>query len=336
MLNQTKSILKGKKIIGYGAGLAALATLRKSELIPEFFIDDTIKTPDQNLNGIKIFDFDKIYEIDKNKYVIIIFSYNPTAIIEITKKLVILGYIFNKDIIDCSLLHYRIYESRLIRYFNLKTNKTEFDDIRNKCLQKYIYNRSSISGTWLICELYKYVESRNFKGDIAELGVYKGGFTKCFMEHINHEKSNREYYLFDSFEGLKTTTHDANDNRNKEFSDADYNTLYEELSNYKNTQIVKGQFKDSFRKVANNKFSMVYFDADLYDSTIDACNFFYDRLIDGGFFIFHDYSSEESDLPSGVTKPFSGVKRALDMFLVNKPENLYVFPETTHAFFQKI
>ena len=156
------------------------------------------------------------------------------------------------------------------------------------------------------------------------------------MEHINHEKSNREYYLFDSFEGLKTTTHDANDNRNKEFSDADYNTLYEELSNYKNTQIVKGQFKDSFRKVANNKFSMVYFDADLYDSTIDACNFFYDRLIDGGFFIFHDYSSEESDLPSGVNKPFSGVKRALDMFLVNKPENLYVFPETTHAFFQKI
>ena len=136
MLNQTKSILKGKKIIGYGAGLAALATLRKSELIPEFFIDDTIETPDQNLNGIKIFDFDKIYEIDKNKYIIIIFSYNPTAIIEITKKLVILGYIFNKDIIDCSLLHYRIYESRLIRYFNLKTNKTEFDDIRKKCLHE--------------------------------------------------------------------------------------------------------------------------------------------------------------------------------------------------------
>ena len=103
------SDLKNKKIIGYGAGLAALTTLRGSKLVPEFFIDDTIKNLNQELNGIKIFSFDKLKQIKIKNYHIIIFAYNPHTINKILKKIAPLGFTFDENVFDCSLIHHRKY-----------------------------------------------------------------------------------------------------------------------------------------------------------------------------------------------------------------------------------
>src|SRR6476660_1369139 len=43
-------------------------------------------------------------------------------------------------------------------------------------------------------EIYR----KNLPGNVAELGVYKGGFAK----HINAYFPDRKFYLFDTFEGF--------------------------------------------------------------------------------------------------------------------------------------
>jgi hypothetical protein len=80
---------------------------------------------------------------------------------------------------------------------------------------------------------------------------------------------------------------------------------------------------------------MAYIDCDLYEPTLECCEFFYRRLNPGGVMLFHDYCGAEPDLPQGVKVPFTGVKKAVDEFFLARPETVIEFPETTHALIVK-
>jgi hypothetical protein len=51
--------------------------------------------------------------------------------------------------------------------------------------------------------------------------------------------------------------------------------------------------------------------------------------------LFHDYWYPETELLTKRDKPFVGVKKAVDEFFANRPEKLFIFPETTHALIVK-
>ena len=70
-------------------------------------------------------------------------------------------------------------------------------------------------------------------------------------------------------------------------------------------------------------------DCDLYEPTLELCEFFYPRLATGGCLLFHDYWVPENEPPH--IEAFRGVNRAVGEFFGADIQRLVVFPETSHA-----
>jgi hypothetical protein len=150
---------------------------------------------------------------------------------------------------------------------------------------------------------------RRLDGDYAEVGVYKGATAKLICE----AKGDKTLHLFDTFEGLPQ--HDEVDRR---FSENMFSTSFDKvrgrLSGYHGVRFYKGLFPQTAAPVGDARFAFVHLDVDLYQSTKDALEFFYPRLVPGGILLTHDYPSAD-----GVCKAFSD-------FLSDKPELIIGLP----------
>jgi len=147
-------------------------------------------------------------------------------------------------------------------------------------------------------------------GNIAEVGVFKGGSAKL----ISEVKGERKLYLFDTFEGLPPSNFAVNNIKAGEIKGDTMAEVQAYLAPYSNLLFYKGIFPDtaiSLQK-ASDTFSLVHLDTDLYESTLDALSFFYPLLSPQGVIITHDYRS--AHLP--------GVKKAFDAFFTDKPETI--------------
>lgn len=140
---------------------------------------------------------------------------------------------------------------------------------------------------------------------LAEVGCFMGGSSKIICE----AKGNKEFNIFDTFEGLPelNAIDDANQFQKGQYS-ASYEFVKKYLSNYPNVFLHKGYFPDTAGPIENKIFSFVHLDLDLYESTLASLRFFYPRLVKGGVLISHDYT----------TAP--GVQRAFEEFFCDKPE----------------
>jgi hypothetical protein len=142
-------------------------------------------------------------------------------------------------------------------------------------------------------------------GDIAEVGVYKGGSAKI----ICAAKGEKSLHLFDTFEGLPKV--DEID-MVWPFYEGKFSASYDDVRRYLSTEsnvcFYKGTFPATSGPVKENTFSMVNLDVDTYESTRQCLEFFYSRMSPGGIFISHDY----------ITAP--GVKKAFDDFFEGKAE----------------
>lgn len=155
------------------------------------------------------------------------------------------------------------------------------------------------------------------RGDYAEVGVFKGTTAKIICE----AKGKKYIHLFDTFEGLPRVSRIDRRFKAKMFK-ANYLDVRERLSKYENVHIYKGLFPQSASSIKYKKFSFVHLDADLYQSTKDSLNFFYDRISKGGILISHDYH-------------IPGVKKAFNEFFKNKPERIVKLPLSQCFFIKK-
>ena len=155
-------------------------------------------------------------------------------------------------------------------------------------------------------QLYMAVkQTAKLAGDIAEVGVFKGGSAKLICE----AKGSRKLHLFDTFEGLPASS--ENDSKNqyheKQYA-ASYESVKSYLQNYPNVYLYKGLFPSTAGPIENESFSFVHLDVDLYEATLACIEFFYPRMSKGGVIISHDYAYA------------SGVRKAFDEFFADKPE----------------
>jgi O-methyltransferase len=147
--------------------------------------------------------------------------------------------------------------------------------------------------------------TRKVPGDVAEVGVYRGGSARLICE----VRGNRTLYLFDTFEGLPSTDHlDAR------FGAGQYAASFEKVQHYLSAfpevRIFKGLFPATSGPISDKRFSFVHLDADLYQPTRDSLEFFYPRLNAGGMFLIHDYLWAE------------GVRKAAQEFFASRPETI--------------
>lgn len=168
---------------------------------------------------------------------------------------------------------------------------------------------------WLVLDR---IVKEGLKGDIAELGVYKGN-TAFLLAEIAR-RTGGTCYLLDTFEGFSggdLSGVDADKRRGVQFGDTSLNAV-RSLVGEEGVRFVAGHFPETAAQIPDDaRFSLVHLDCDLYAPFAAALRFFYPRLVAGGFLIMHDYSSLIWD----------GVAQAVDEFLADKPEKIIPIPD---------
>ena len=131
-------------------------------------------------------------------------------------------------------------------------------------------------------------------GDLAEVGVYQGGSAKLICE----VKGGKDLHLFDTFGGLpQPGERDSKWFASGQFA-ASLDSVREYLKGYGNVHYYKGLFPQTAEGVNDRRFCFANIDADLYQPTRAALEFFWPRLVPGGVLIAHDYGETASE---GVT-----------------------------------
>ena len=144
-------------------------------------------------------------------------------------------------------------------------------------------------------------------GDIAEVGVYKGGSAKiiCAVKGENPFTSLTrlkvcQKWMILIWSGLST----------RESLQHRTDSVKDYLKNDLNVFFYKGIFPGTSGPVQEKTFSMVNLDVDTSESTKQCLEFFYNRMNQGGILISHDY----------MTAP--GVKKAFDDFFDGEAERV--------------
>ena len=174
----------------------------------------------------------------------------------------------------------------------------------------------------MVALLLKHIVENDIKGDMAEVGVYKGEFAKM----LHHYIPERQLHLFDTFEGF---TQEVCDNEKRDTgwsykpgtlndSGVDMGSVMETIDVQApgNVCCYPGYFPDTFPESLNDtKFAFVHLDTDMYDSIIKGLDIFYNRMLPGGIILVHDYMS----LP--------GAHKAVKEFFKDKPEFVITMPD---------
>lgn len=200
------------------------------------------------------------------------------------------------------------FKESTITYFWDGTQKSDLEFVRG------LFKDNPISMS--LAEAYQIYmtvrETGKISGDIAEVGVYRGGTAKV----ICMARENKSLHLFDTFgEGLpEPGKYDDSQWEKGAFKlpNSEFNMIKQRLSGETNVFFYQGIFPDSSGPVKDKKFSFVHLDVDIYQSTLDCLEFFYPRMTNGGVIISHDYHGA------------AGVKKAFQEFFETKPEAIIV------------
>lgn len=165
---------------------------------------------------------------------------------------------------------------------------------------------------FMIYQLAKQVS--NFSGDVAEVGVYKGGTAKLLSELFTSQ--NKGLHLFDTFTGMPPSDASRDLHKQGDFKDVSLESVKAYLGDSKNIHYYPGFFPLSAKPVENLKFCLVHVDVDIYQSVRDCCEFFYPLMERSGIMIFDDYGR--------LTCP--GAKIAIDNFFTDKTEQPCYLP----------
>jgi predicted O-methyltransferase YrrM len=128
-------------------------------------------------------------------------------------------------------------------------------------------------------------KTSHLNGDVAEFGVYHGGSAKVIAQH-----TNKKIHLFDTFTSMPDDDIFAEGHKKLDFC-TNLDRVKNYLSDYrKNTIFHVGHFPETTKNLPSSMiYSLVHVDADTYQSTKNAIEYFYPRLVPGGIIVFDDY-----------------------------------------------
>lgn len=165
----------------------------------------------------------------------------------------------------------------------------------------------------LICDE---INRRHISGNVAELGVFRGAFSK----YINQAFPDRKLYLFDTFEGfneaeIRNDIKQDADSFIESYKNTAVDVVLKKMKYPDNIVIKKGYFPDSLDGLEDH-YAFVSIDVDLEKSIYNGLSYFYPRLNSGGYIMIHDYNNAE----------MQGVRRAVIAYEKNNHMTLCIVP----------
>ena len=289
-----------------------------------YIVDDTPGLAGSAVDGIPICPSARLKDERRDDLLVIIFANTIQAILGIADSLNSMGFTWGVNYIDCPLLHFETMSARL-RGLGIEPSRERFS--------RFVFSRSiPPSKACRMSPAPGCLSSCSRRcGRMAPLpsAASTTAATRFTALLCSDAALKRPYHLLDSFEGFREFSQLDPASRRREFRDVNFASLCDTFGNFKNVQIHKGYFAETLPVLAEDRYAMVYADCDLYEPTLQLCEYFYPRIAEGGYLLFHDYWVPEHDPPH--LRPFRGVHRAVREFLGSNLSRLIVFPETTHA-----
>lgn len=163
----------------------------------------------------------------------------------------------------------------------------------------------------------------NVKGALAELGVYKGNFSRFIARLI----PERTLYLFDTFEGFDERDNGGNDSEeifSDPFGEWDFRgtsveATLKKIGTHVDTVVRKGYFPETSRGLEDERFAFVSIDVDLYEPTKAGLDFFWQRMSAGGYIFIHDFAV------------LQGVRKAVVEFCQSVKVGYVCLPDDCHS-----
>jgi hypothetical protein len=179
-----------------------------------------------------------------------------------------------------------------------------------------VNNRGDLARFYFLNLVCDQILKEGLRGDVAELGVYKGN--TAFILAALARQLGSTAYLLDTFEGFsRDDLRGVDAAAGLRFRDTSLSSV-RKLVGIDNVRFIQGYFPDSASQMRNDlSFCLVHLDCDLYAPFEAALRYFYPRIVSGGFLILHDYANAS----------WRGAEKAIDEFLSDKPEKIVPIPD---------
>jgi hypothetical protein len=171
-------------------------------------------------------------------------------------------------------------------------------------------NREDMARFYFFSLAFDQIVKEGLEGDLAELGVYKGNTATLLAAYAR--RLGATAYMLDTFEGFNQDDLVGIDADAKvgSFSDTSLDAV-RGLVGEGGVRFIKGYFPAAAAELPQNgTYCFVHIDCDLFAPIKSGIEYFYPRLVPGGFLIAHDYSSLH----------WNGAEKAVDEFFLDKPE----------------
>lgn len=159
-----------------------------------------------------------------------------------------------------------------------------------------------------ICALIdsvQYLIKNNVEGCFVECGIWKGGAVMTMIKTLqNLGINNKEFYLYDTFEGMSNPTEfDLTYLKKSATKALDSLVRFTKISldeartnilktGYDKSKIhfFKGKVEDTLPKNSPDKIALLRLDTDFYESTKAELEYLFPKLSKGGIVIIDDYA----------------------------------------------
>ncbi|PIP60868.1 hypothetical protein COX00_00800 [Candidatus Uhrbacteria bacterium CG22_combo_CG10-13_8_21_14_all_47_17] len=161
-----------------------------------------------------------------------------------------------------------------------------------------------------VWEMIGNLDKQSVPGAIVEMGSWNGGCGALMSYRTKKNGSNRDVWLFDSFEGLPELAPEdaewakainqpikqteAGDLKATGYFKADEKRVHQILAKLDSEQavhVVKGWFQDSLPNARQDMgpIALLRLDGDIYESTKFPLEALYDQVVPGGYVVIDDF-----------------------------------------------
>jgi hypothetical protein len=136
------------------------------------------------------------------------------------------------------------------------------------------------------------------QGDFVECGVFLGFISSALMTAMrwNETAGQRRYFLVDNFEGVVPSLLSDEEKklgRAEQYGEK-YSSTYQRaktnLSEFKNTEIIKGNVPDVLASVKTDRVAFLHLDMNAATPEVEALRFFWPKIVPGGIALLDDYA----------------------------------------------
>lgn len=208
------------------------------------------------------------------------------------------------------------------------------------CLQQTMCGREHLV---FLENIIDEINHNDIIGSIVECGIWKGGCSMYMMICQKKYGMNRDFYLYDTFDGMTFPNKDKDEQEafdvynsvNNKTYKRDYDKWHNEnkwafapieivknninLTQYDETKIkyVKGDVCETLNKTVPSEISILRLDTDFYDSTKKELDVLFPQVTKNGYIIIDDYYS------------WQGSRLATDEFLNENKDKISIVDTIT-------